>query len=240
MKRRGKARRFAVPGLVVGGALACLCAGSLSLNRPESHPEPHPVPHRHATLAPILTAQRERLAARVRALAAQVAAETARFDKLHAETGLAAQQLASLSAIRGKIARASSTLASLQTRIKQAARKPAAPKAPVRVATATSSPARARRYSPEYGVELQWRHEGAQLVAARGALTAGNTPEARQLIEAVQTELVFQPVTPDDPVPSEDTDVTARELGQALAQLDRGRAMLALHHVNRAIAYLGA
>ncbi len=225
MPQRGKVRRFALPGLVVVGALASLCAGSLSLNRPESHP----VPARRATLE-----------ARARALAAQVAAETARFDELHAEAGLAAQQLASLSAIHAEIARASGTLDSLQTRIKQATRKLTAPRAPVRVATATSNPAPARRYSPADAVEIQWRHEGAQLVAARGALIAGNTPQAKQLIEAVQTQLVFQPVTPDDPTPPGIDDPTAKDLTQALAFLDRGQAMQALHLLNRAIAYLGA
>ncbi|HTU54475.1 MAG TPA: hypothetical protein VMF62_10930 [Acetobacteraceae bacterium] len=271
-RQRGSgARRFGLAGVVIVGALAAFCAGSLSLNAPE-RPQPplsKPTP-RYAQAAPrqaphaapqslaatssdaiarlaaqrmSLAAQRMSLAARVRALAAQLKAETARFDELHDEAGQTARQLASLPAITAQIAANTEALDDLRTRIKQARRKLAvlnAPHAPVRVASATPVSAPTIRYSPMESLERQWHREDAQLIAARSALSAGDAPEARQLIEAVQTQLVFQPVTPDDPIPSQGTNPTARELGEALALLDQGQAMEALQILDRAIAYLGA
>lgn len=77
-------------------------------------------------------------------------------------------------------------------------------------------------------------------MAARQAIAAGDTSEARQLIEAAQTALVFQPVTPDQPDPAPTKGATAAKLSQALEWLNAGQTGPAMHELNLAIANLGA
>ncbi|HUC18012.1 MAG TPA: hypothetical protein VMA37_10030 [Acetobacteraceae bacterium] len=205
-----------------------------------------------------LVAQRERLQAQLRALAAQIAEQTARFKELHAQTGEAAQELAAMPEIRAHIAQETGTLSALQAELKQARQKLASLRvrvrtprtataqtspgqtSPGRTSLAMSAPAPQTRFDAVRSLERQWRREGAQLIAARSALSAGDSTHAKQWIEAVQTQLVFQPVTPDDPIPGPGSNIAARLLAQAISLLNVGATSSAIAVLDRAIAYLGA
>ena len=125
----------------------------------------------------------------------------------------------------------------------------AAPVAPSHSAAAPAAPGRSGAAAPGSAVagpapgasaaQLLQR-EQLQLVAARGDLAAGRTGEARQLIEAVQTQLVLQPITPSDPFPQPGDNATAIALEQALGLLKAGRIGSALQILNQAIANFGA
>ena len=261
--RANRAARYLLPGIAMVGVLAALLTGSLNVpipppaSRPTSGPIPLAAPQSQAPApAPSgqinhqnesLATQRDALKAQVIALSAQVAEQTARLHGLQAQTGQAAQQLAALPGITARIAQETSTLEALQTQLKQTrqklvtqrARSGPAHAAPSRATVAMLAPAPAPRFSAAQSMERRWRREGARLIAARGALTAGDTTAARQLIEAVQTQLVFQPVTPYNPTPQPDRNVTAGLLGQAINLLNAGRTLSALRVLDRAIAELG-
>jgi len=221
------------------------------------------IDHRNEDLA----AQRKRLEAELHALAAQVAEQTARYNELRARTGEASQELAAMPEISAHIARDTSTLSALQAELDQArqrlaslklaskqaslaagGRKPrtaTAQKSPGRTNLAqrnlaTSAPPPETRFDAVQSLERQWRREGAQLIAARSALSAGDSVHAKQWIEAVQTQLVFQPVTPDNPTPGPGSNIAARLLAQAISLLNVGATSSAIAVLDRAIAYLGA
>ncbi|HWA80440.1 MAG TPA: hypothetical protein VG848_09040 [Acetobacteraceae bacterium] len=205
-----------------------------------------------------LAAQRDKLAAELRTLAAQIAEQNTRFNELRARTGEAAQELAAMPEISAHIARDTGTLSTLQAELKQARQKLASLRAQersARAAPARTSPGRTgvapahlatsappeTRYDPVRSLERQWRREGAQLIAARSALSTGDSAHARQWIEAVQTELVFQPVSPGSPIPGPaSSNIPARLLGQAIALLNVGATSSAMVLLDRAIAYLDA
>ncbi|MGH7101966.1 MAG: hypothetical protein ACREFJ_06170 [Acetobacteraceae bacterium] len=109
------------------------------------------------------------------------------------------------------------------------AEKPAAPQTPV----GTDFPAVG-------SLITQWRNEQAQLMTAERKLAAGRTAEARQLIEAVQTQIVLRPVTPDDPRPAPGNNATAVQLGRTLQLMDAGEEELALRTLHHAIEDFGA
>jgi hypothetical protein len=70
----------------------------------------------------------------------------------------------------------------------------------------------------------------ANLITARQLLVSGRTEEARDLLARVQTQMVFQPVAPDQPV-AQGGNVAATRVGDAIRMLDQGytgRAMQAI------------
>ena len=77
-----------------------------------------------------------------------------------------------------------------------------------------------------------------QLMTARQWLAAGRPEEARRVLAVVQTQMVFQPVTPDQPVEQEG-NASATYVGDAIRWLDRGANGQAMAAINRAIAGVG-
>jgi hypothetical protein len=71
-----------------------------------------------------------------------------------------------------------------------------------------------------------------QLLSARTALMDNKSPEARDLLEAAQTSIVFEPQN----TASEHAGVAAARIGEALGMLNSGDAASALPYLDRAIA----
>jgi len=78
-----------------------------------------------------------------------------------------------------------------------------------------------------------------QLLTARQWLAGGHPAEARQILAIVQTQMVFQPVTPDQPV-AQGSNSSATEVGEAIRWLDRGADGQAMEAINRAIGSVNA
>ena len=74
----------------------------------------------------------------------------------------------------------------------------------------------------------------ANLIAARQLLVSGRTEEVRDLLVRVQTQMVFQPVAPDQPV-AEGGNVAATRVGDAIRMLDQGNTGSALQAINIAM-----
>jgi hypothetical protein len=71
-----------------------------------------------------------------------------------------------------------------------------------------------------------------QLFSARQWLAAGRPDEARRLLAMAQTQMVVQPVTPEQAV-AQGGNPSATDIGDAIRWLDigaRGQAMLAINH----------
>jgi hypothetical protein len=73
-----------------------------------------------------------------------------------------------------------------------------------------------------------------QLLTARQWLALGHPEEARQILAMLQTQMVFQPVTPGQP-PATGGNISATEVGDAIRWLDRGADGQAMEALNRAI-----
>jgi hypothetical protein len=74
----------------------------------------------------------------------------------------------------------------------------------------------------------------ANLITARQLLVSGRTEEARALLVRVQTQMVFQPVAPDQPV-AEGGNVAATRVGDAIRMLDQGNTGSAMQAINIAM-----
>jgi predicted nucleic acid-binding Zn-ribbon protein len=73
-----------------------------------------------------------------------------------------------------------------------------------------------------------------QLTSAREQLAAGRPWEARHLLSMAQTQLAFQPVTPDQPI-AQGGNVAATWVGQAIHWIDLGDTAQAYQAINHAI-----
>jgi len=73
-----------------------------------------------------------------------------------------------------------------------------------------------------------------QLTSAREQLAEGRPWEARHLLSVAQTQLAFQPVTPDQPI-AQGGNVAATWVGQAIHWIDLGDTAQAYQAINRAI-----
>jgi hypothetical protein len=73
-----------------------------------------------------------------------------------------------------------------------------------------------------------------QLQTARQWLSAGRPDEARRLLAMVQTQMVFQPVTPDQPS-AQGGSPSATDIGDAIRWLDMGASGKAMQSITRAI-----
>jgi hypothetical protein len=74
----------------------------------------------------------------------------------------------------------------------------------------------------------------ANLITVRQLLISGRTDEARDLLVRVQTQMVFQPVAPDQPV-AEGGNVAATRVGDAIRMLDQGNTGSAMRAINLAM-----
>lgn len=73
-----------------------------------------------------------------------------------------------------------------------------------------------------------------QLQAARQWLSVGRPDEARRVLVMVQTQMVFQPVTPDQPV-ARSSNRSATNVGNAIRWLDMGAIDQAMQSITRAM-----
>jgi hypothetical protein len=73
-----------------------------------------------------------------------------------------------------------------------------------------------------------------QLQTARQWLSAGRPDEARRVLAMVQTQMVFQPVTPDQPA-AQGANPSATDIGDAIRWLDMGASGQAMQSITRAI-----
>jgi hypothetical protein len=78
-----------------------------------------------------------------------------------------------------------------------------------------------------------------QLMNARQALMGGRSEDARRMLALAQTQMVFQPVTPDQP-DAAGGNVAATEVGYAIRWLDIGNPTLALQQISVALANVPA
>jgi hypothetical protein len=78
-----------------------------------------------------------------------------------------------------------------------------------------------------------------QLQDARQRLSAGQPDEARRILAMVQTQMVFQPVTPDQPA-TQSGNSSATDVGEAIRWLNMGASGRAMESVTRAISNLNA
>lgn len=187
-----------------------------------------------------------KLQAQMQALRAQVAEQSAALDRLRAQTGQARQELATLQA-RGAPAneppaqsrpqpqrppevaltpgheRDFAMVQGVLRRLRRSTEPSSAPygRGP---ADAASAAVRPPALSTRYWVRT-----------ARQDLAVGDVLHARQVLEAVQTKLVFQPVTPDDPQPAPSHSAAKSVIAQALAQLDAGDPDGALRVLDQAL-----
>jgi hypothetical protein len=73
-----------------------------------------------------------------------------------------------------------------------------------------------------------------QLQTARQWLAAGRPDEARRMLAMVQTQMVFQPVTADQPT-ADGGNASATEVGEAIRWLDMGATGQAMQAITHAI-----
>jgi predicted nucleic acid-binding Zn-ribbon protein len=73
-----------------------------------------------------------------------------------------------------------------------------------------------------------------QLETARQWLSAGRPDEARRVLAMVQTQMVFQPVTPDQPT-AQGGNPSATSVGDAIRWLDKGATRQAMQSITRAL-----
>ena len=78
-----------------------------------------------------------------------------------------------------------------------------------------------------------------QLMAARQALMGGRSEDARRMLALAQTQMVFQPVTPDQP-DATGGNSAATEVGYAIRWLDIGSPTQALQQINVALGNIPA
>ena len=78
------------------------------------------------------------------------------------------------------------------------------------------------------------RSAAQQLQTARQWLSAGRPDEARRILAMVQTQMVFQPVTPDQPS-AQGGSPSATDIGDAIRWLDMGASGQAMQSITRAI-----
>lgn len=161
----------------------------------------------------------------VAALQAQVAQRKQELASLHTDTDQARQELetiqqqqqveTTLSALRQEQARQ----AEASARARRHHRGPPAVPAPPAFASAQPGP-----------VAPAW----TQLMAAREVLASGRKQDARQLLATAETQMVFQPVAPDQPEPM-GGNRAATAVEEAIHLLDTGDVNLAFQAINRAI-----
>ncbi len=138
---------------------------------------------------------------------------------LHAQLAQADHQVAALK--RQREAEVPSR-ADMKLQQQTAASVPAAQPPPPQPAPAPTSP-------PAPAAPAQ-----AQLTSAREQLAEGRPWAARRLLSMAQTQLAFQPVTPDQPI-AQGGNMAATWVGEAIHWIDLGDTAQAYQAINRAI-----
>jgi hypothetical protein len=160
----------------------------------------------------------------VAALQAQVAQRTQELASLHADTDQARQELETL---RLQQQAEAASNARRQDQARQADARAQAQRQRRNSSAVPAPPAFASTQPPVIPTLTQ-------LMAAREVLASGRPQDARHLLATAQTQLVFQPVAPDQP----DTmggNRAATAVGEAIHLLDTGDINLAFQAINRAI-----
>jgi hypothetical protein len=97
------------------------------------------------------------------------------------------------------------------------------------------SPPPSKTIPPQQPAQLMpAQSEAQQLQTARQWLSAGRPDEARRILAMVQTQMVFQPVTPDQPS-AQGGNSSATDIGDAIRWLDMGASGQAMQSITRAI-----
>ncbi len=180
-----------------------------------------------------LAASTEALTQRTRDLDA-ARAET---DKLRQEANMLREQrrVEEVARAREKPQEQAAVVAPVRPPVTKPAPRPAQP-LPVRQPTqATPPPTPTQANSaPQLAQLMPVPSASQQLQAARQWLSAGRPDEARRVLAMVQTQMVFQPVTPDQSAPR-GGNTPATDVGDAIRWLDMGATGQAMQSINRAI-----
>jgi hypothetical protein len=263
----GKVWRFLFPAVLMIGALLVLFAGALGdlrswpslqslvvpvTEKPVDQPSPpKPTPPPSAALPANLpqpasqaalddtaspqnhdTLQQSRNTSQVQVdgLQKDVAQQTQELASLRASDERERQ---SLDALRKQRRDIQSTLAQPQTQPQHA------PGDTPSGRTLQHEPAHPTRQSVSTTEAQSTGSSRVQLMNARQALMGGRPEDARRMLALAQTQMMFQPVTPDQPDPA-GGNVAATEVGYAIRWLDIGNPTLALQQINVALANVPA
>jgi hypothetical protein len=161
----------------------------------------------------------------VAGLQAEMAERTQELASLHADTEKARQQLDALrqqqQAEDASTARRADQVRQAEARVhaqRQRRNGPAVPAPPA------FAPAQSGMAVPTL----------TQLMDAREVLASGRTQDARHLLARAQTQMVFQPVTPEQP-DTRGGNRAATAVGEAIRWLDAGDIAMAVQAISRAI-----
>jgi hypothetical protein len=263
----GKVWRYLFPALLMMGALLVLFAGALgdlrswpslqSLVVPvtekpvDQPPPPKPTPTLSAALPanpprPATQAAPDDAALQQNRDALQQSRNTlqAQLDSLQKDVAQQTQQLTSL---RSSEERERQTLDALHKQRQDIQTALVQPQSQLQHApgdtpsrqTLQHEPARPTRQSVSTTEAQSTASPRMQLMNARQALMGGRPEDARRMLALAQTQMVFQPVTPDQPDPA-GGNVAATEVGYAIRWLDIGNRTLALQQINVALANVPA
>jgi TolA-binding protein len=241
--------RFLLPAFLMVGALVALFAGALGdwqglsdswdrlhtavASRVPERPAAAVVPAQPTAVSPSAPAPggdaqqaaTDTLRRQVAGLQAQVAQRTQELASLHADTDQARQALETLR-------QQQQTEAALNARREEQARQVEA-RAQARRQRRNAVPAPPAFASAQPGpgpVVPPW----TQLIAAREVLASGRTQDARTLLATAETQMVFQPVTPDQPE-TVGGNRAATAVGEAIRLVDSGDIDQAIQAINRVI-----
>jgi hypothetical protein len=263
----GKVWRYLFPAVLIMGALLVLFAGALGDLRswpslqslvapvaekpvgqpPSAQPTPPPSPALEANLsqpasqpaldgtAPpqnhdTLQQSRNALQVQVDGLQKDVAQQTQELASLRASE---VRERQTLDALRKQRRDIQSTSAQPQTQPQHA------PGETPSRQTLQHEPAHPTRQSAGTTEAQSTASPRMQLMNARQALMGGRSEDARRMLALAQTQMVFQPVTPDQP-DAAGGNVAATEVGYAIRWLDIGNPTLALQQINVALANVPA
>jgi hypothetical protein len=239
--------RFLLPAFLMVGALVALFAGafgdwqglseswdrwhavvaSMGHNQPAAAAPPAPplsvVQSAAAPAGDVQQDAADSLRQQVAGLQAQLTQRTQELASLHADTDHAREELETLRLQQ-------QMQAALDARRQDQARQAEA-RAQARRQHRNAVPAPPAYASAEPGPAVPpW----TQLMAAREILARGRTQDARNLLATAETQMVFQPVAPDQP----DTmggNRAATAVGEAIRLVDAGDIEQAIQAINRAI-----
>jgi hypothetical protein len=103
-----------------------------------------------------------------------------------------------------------------------------------------SAPNLASSATPRVPVFMQGPRASHQLLIAREWLVTGRLDQARRVLAMVQTQMVFQPVEPDQPPAAQGVTPLATDVGNAIRWLDMGAKDQAMQALNQAMHNAGA
>jgi len=248
--------RYLLPAVLLMSALLVLFAGALGdvgswsslqtmvmsvVQRPvDQPPPPKPTLPASAESPSKPAAPADQAAPDAAALRESRDALQAQVTSLQQDVAQQRQKLASLHANADQEQRAIDALRKQRHDLEAASARPA----PVRQYSSANSPA--IQSTPSESAPAAPRSNtpttrqpsvppAVRLMAARQALTGGRTEDARHMLALAQTEMVFQPVTPDQP-DAAGGNVAATEVGYAIRWLDLGNPDMAARQIDAVLA----